>query len=71
MTFNRKMWTRLAVIALLVAQAGLIVVTIHRESLTGDEEDHMYAGYRMWTARDYGINPEHRRVGRWRGPGFE
>jgi len=50
---------RLAVIGLLAVQAALILITVHRESLTFDEEDHMFAGYRMWTAGDYGLNPEH------------
>lgn len=59
MVFDRKTWVRLVVTALLILQAALIVFTIHRESLTFDEEDHMYAGYRMWTAADYGLNPEH------------
>jgi 4-amino-4-deoxy-L-arabinose transferase-like glycosyltransferase len=54
-----KAYVRLAVIGLLVVQATLILITLHRESLTFDEEDHMYAGYRMWTAGDYGLNPEH------------
>ena len=53
------MGIRLIVCGLLVVQALLIVITIHRESLTFDEEDHMYAGYRMWKAGDYGLNPEH------------
>jgi 4-amino-4-deoxy-L-arabinose transferase-like glycosyltransferase len=59
MLFHRKAWFRLIVPGLLIAQAALIVFAIHRESLTFDEEDHMYAGYRMWTAADYGLNPEH------------
>jgi 4-amino-4-deoxy-L-arabinose transferase-like glycosyltransferase len=54
-----KRWVWLAVIGLLILQVALIVITVHRESLTFDETDHMYAGYRMWTAEDYGLNPEH------------
>ena len=54
-----KAWVRLIVVGLLAAQSLLVVYAIHRESLTFDEEDHMYAGYRMWTAGDYGLNPEH------------
>src|SRR5271170_6632895 len=54
-----KRWVWLAVIGLLVLQAALISFALHRESLTFDETDHMYAGYRMWTAKDYGLNPEH------------
>jgi hypothetical protein len=54
-----KRWVWLAVIGLLLLQAALISFALHRESLTFDETDHMYAGYRMWTAKDYGLNPEH------------
>jgi dolichyl-phosphate-mannose-protein mannosyltransferase len=56
---NGKTWVWLAVIGLLVVQAAQMIVTLHRESLTWDEEDHMYAGYRMWKNADYGLNPEH------------
>jgi 4-amino-4-deoxy-L-arabinose transferase-like glycosyltransferase len=55
----KRNWTAFALIALLAIQALQISVTLHRESLTWDEEDHMYAGYRMWTAGDFGLNPEH------------
>jgi hypothetical protein len=54
-----KTWVRLAVIGLLTLQAALIAIAVHRESLTWGEEDHMYAGYRMWRNGDYGLNPEH------------
>lgn len=48
-----------ALVALLTIQLVEIVITVHRESLTWDESDHMYAGYRMWKAGDFGLNPEH------------
>jgi len=51
------MW--LAVVVLLAVQLVQVVTVLHRESLTFDEEDHMYAGYRMWKNHDYGLNPEH------------
>jgi hypothetical protein len=54
-----KTWVIIAVIALIAVQLIQIVVVIHRESLTFDEDDHMYAGYRMWKNGDYGLNPEH------------
>jgi len=47
------------VILLLVLQAAQVVYMVHRESLTWDEDDHMFAGYMMWKAGDYGLNPEH------------
>jgi hypothetical protein len=37
----------------------LTVFVVHRESLTFDEGDHMFAGYMMWHTGDYGLNPEH------------
>ncbi|HEX4004658.1 MAG TPA: glycosyltransferase family 39 protein [Acidobacteriaceae bacterium] len=49
----------LAVIALLAIQAGLVATLVHRESLTFDEDNHMFAGYMMWKTGDYGLNPEH------------
>jgi hypothetical protein len=56
---NSKTWIWLTVIVLLVVQVAQMVIGLHRESLTWDEEDHMYAGYRMWKNQDYGLNPEH------------
>ncbi len=50
-------WATVAV--LLVVQAVLVLVMAHRESLTFDEDDHMFAGYMMWKTGDYGLNPEH------------
>jgi 4-amino-4-deoxy-L-arabinose transferase-like glycosyltransferase len=47
------------VIALIAVQLLQMVIVLHRESLTFDEEDHMYAGYRMWKTGDFGLNPEH------------
>jgi len=49
----------LALVILLVLQTLLVVFVIRGESLSFDEEDHMYSGYRMWTSHDYGLNPEH------------
>jgi 4-amino-4-deoxy-L-arabinose transferase-like glycosyltransferase len=48
-----------AVIVLLVVQAALVSLNVHRESLTFDEDNHMFAGYMMWKTGDYGLNPEH------------
>jgi hypothetical protein len=56
---KEKPWVVALVILLLAAQALEIAVAVHRESLTWDEEDHMYAGYRMWKTGDFGLNPEH------------
>ena len=44
---------------LIVLQMILIAIIVHGESLTFDEGDHIFAGYMMWHAGDYGLNPEH------------
>jgi 4-amino-4-deoxy-L-arabinose transferase-like glycosyltransferase len=56
---HRPKYFWLAAVALLVFQASLALTMVHRESLTFDEDDHMFAGYMMWKASDYGLNPEH------------
>ena len=45
----------IVVAALLVLQAAQVAYIVHRESLTWDEDDHMFAGYMMWKAGDYGL----------------
>lgn len=47
------------VIFLVLLQGVLALTLVHRESLTFDEDDHMFAGYMMWKTADYGLNPEH------------
>ncbi|MGD0628636.1 MAG: glycosyltransferase family 39 protein [Terracidiphilus sp.] len=54
-----RTWVITSVIALIALQLLQMVIVLHRESLTWDEEDHMYAGYRMWKNGDFGLNPEH------------
>jgi tetratricopeptide (TPR) repeat protein len=54
-----KRWVSAAVLVLLALQTAQVVFMIHRESLTWDEDDHMFAGYMMWHTGDYGLNPEH------------
>ncbi|MGP8174137.1 MAG: glycosyltransferase family 39 protein [Terracidiphilus sp.] len=49
----------MAVIALLAVQATQMALVVHRESLTFDEDDHIFAGYMMGHTGDYGLNPEH------------
>ena len=55
----QKRWVWIAVIVLLAVQATQVAFVVHRESLTWDEDDHMFAGYMMWHTGDYGLNPEH------------
>jgi 4-amino-4-deoxy-L-arabinose transferase-like glycosyltransferase len=56
---HRPIFFWLTVAALLIIQATLALTMVRRESLTFDEGDHMFAGYMMWKAADYGLNPEH------------
>jgi dolichyl-phosphate-mannose--protein O-mannosyl transferase len=56
---NSKTMVWLTAILLMAVQVVQVVIVLHGESLTFDEEDHMYAGYRMWKNSDYGLNPEH------------
>ncbi|HTV57267.1 MAG TPA: glycosyltransferase family 39 protein [Verrucomicrobiae bacterium] len=53
----RTLWG--IVVALIAGQILLTLLVVHRESLTFDEDDHMFAGYMMWHTGDYGLNPEH------------
>jgi len=55
-TSKRVWWI---VVLLLAVQAVMVAGIVHRESLTFDEDDHMFAGYMMWHTGDYGLNPEH------------
>ena len=55
----KKTWVWVAVLCLLAMQAAQTIYVVHRESLTFDEDDHMFAGYMMWHAGDFGLNPEH------------
>src|ERR1700692_4696947 len=54
-----KKWAWAAAFALLVIQAVQMAFVVHRESLTFDEDNHIFAGYMMHKTGDYGLNPEH------------
>ena len=58
MTISKR-WAWIAVCALLILQAAQVAFIVHRESLTFDEDDHIFAGYMMLKTADYGLNPEH------------
>jgi 4-amino-4-deoxy-L-arabinose transferase-like glycosyltransferase len=47
------------VLALVSLQVAQVVTVIRHESLTFDEDNHMFAGYMMGHTGDYGLNPEH------------
>ena len=56
---NGKRGTWVAVVCLIAVQAAQMAYVVHRESLTFDEDNHMFAGYMMWHTGDFGLNPEH------------
>src|SRR5215510_3587205 len=47
------------ILLLLVILSLQLFSSVHRESQTWDEANHIYAGYRSWTNGDFGLNPEH------------
>jgi hypothetical protein len=55
----RRLLVPLGVCLLLLVFGLQIALTVHQESLTWDEGDHIFAGYMMWKTHDYGFNPEH------------
>lgn len=59
MLTTHRRWLYPTIAVLLLIQATLALFMVHRESLTWDEDDHMFAGYMMWKTGDYGLNPEH------------
>jgi len=57
-TFEKRA-LRAFVLTLILVQVVQVVIVIRSESLTFDEDNHMFAGYMMEHAGDYGLNPEH------------
>lgn len=49
----------LGVIALLFALYLQLALSANANSITWDEDDHIFAGYMMWKSADFGLNPEH------------
>lgn len=47
------------VAALLLALVVQLALVANRNSITWDEDDHIYAGYMSWKQGDFGLNPEH------------
>jgi hypothetical protein len=52
-------WITAAVLTLLLILSAQILHAIHGQSLTWDEDDHIFAGYESWKTHDFGLNPEH------------
>ncbi len=55
----RRAWVALGVIALLSVLFLQLALSANANSITWDEDDHIFAGYMMWKTADYGLNPEH------------
>ena len=49
----------LAVVVLLAVFLLQLAFSAQRNSITWDEDDHIYAGYMSWKHADFGLNPEH------------
>ena len=49
----------LGVVALLAILLAELALTIRTQSITWDEDDHLYAGYMSLKTGDFGLNPEH------------
>ena len=47
------------VVCLVAAMVAQMALAIRQESLTWDEDDHIFAGYMSWKHGDFGLNPEH------------
>jgi 4-amino-4-deoxy-L-arabinose transferase-like glycosyltransferase len=62
---SRTAFSKQHLVILLIAACLLCTLaseewlSIGRLSMTFDEGAHLYAGYQHWTARDFGVNPEH------------
>ena len=52
-------WITAAVLSLLLILSAQIIHAIHGQSLTWDEDDHIFAGYESWKTHDFSLNPEH------------
>jgi Dolichyl-phosphate-mannose-protein mannosyltransferase len=52
-------WATTVVLLLLLILSAQILHAIHGQSLTWDEDDHIFAGYETWKTHDFGLNPEH------------
>ncbi|HEY5382869.1 MAG TPA: phospholipid carrier-dependent glycosyltransferase [Acidobacteriaceae bacterium] len=56
---KNRLWIALAVTALLLIMWGQMLHAVRGQSLTWDEDDHIFAGYESLKTHDFGLNPEH------------
>jgi Dolichyl-phosphate-mannose-protein mannosyltransferase len=52
-------WALGAAFCLILVFAAQMVNAVWQQSLTWDEDDHIFAGYMSWKTADFGFNPEH------------
>ncbi len=52
-------WVILGVAGVLLVLILQFAFTARANSITWDEDDHIYAGYMSWKHGDFGLNPEH------------
>lgn len=55
---THRLYVVAGVVALLLVFAVQLALTSHANTITWDEPDHIYSGYRSWEG-DFGLNPEH------------
>ncbi len=55
----RRAWVIGGVACFLAILVLQFVLTARANSITWDEDDHIYAGYMSWKHGDFGLNPEH------------
>jgi Dolichyl-phosphate-mannose-protein mannosyltransferase len=56
---SRRAWVIGGVACFLAVLILQFVLTARANSITWDEDDHIYAGYMSWKHGDFGLNPEH------------
>jgi hypothetical protein len=56
---SRRVWVIGGVACFLAVIILQFVLTARANSITWDEDDHIYAGYMSWKHADFGLNPEH------------
>lgn len=55
----RRVLVIAAVSSLLIVFVLQLALSARQNSITWDEDDHIYAGYMSWKHADFGLNPEH------------
>ena len=55
----RRLWVIGSIACFLVALTLQFALTARANSITWDEDDHIFAGYMSWKHGDFGLNPEH------------